>query len=73
MPFRRARVQITMLADTYAACKALADAMRTALNSYSDTVSGTVVHSVLLDNEHDDHGDNVGIDVIRQDYLVLYT
>ena len=49
----RSRWQINCVADSYSALRALADAVRKALDGYCDTASSTKIDACFLDNEND--------------------
>lgn len=49
----RVRFQLTMAAATYAAMKALANAVRVALDGYRGTVSGVFVQAALSEGERE--------------------
>jgi hypothetical protein len=51
--FARATLQVSCYADGYKQAKALATAVRTALNGFSGTVGEIRIQSALLDDERD--------------------
>ncbi len=70
---KRARVQLTLLGTTYASAKSVGAAIQAALHGYKATIGGSVIHHALLVNEYDSFGDSTDLDVVRQDYQMLYT
>lgn len=69
----RKRIQISSVADTYAAMKSLAVAVRGALSGYQGTTAAVKIHSSFLVNEFDSFGAENDINVNRQDYMIIYT
>lgn len=68
------RIQVDIIAATYAAVKTLADAVRSALNGWT---SAGAVSSCLLDNELDGFDDptdasDKGVCRVIQDYIAWY-
>lgn len=49
----RPRYQYTCIAATYAAAKALANAVREVLDGYSGTTNGVQIETILIENEMD--------------------
>lgn len=66
------RFQVEAWAETYSGAKTLADAIRDALDDYSGTVSGTVIHSCLIDSERDVYESEIEIYRVIQDYFVWH-
>ena len=66
----RCRVQITCMDDDYAGAKALAAAVKAALNGYNGTASTVRIYGALLDNELDERGLTDDIYSVIQDYMI---
>jgi hypothetical protein len=64
------RFQIEAWAETYTGAKTLADAIRNALDDYSGTAAGTVIHSCLIESERDTYESEIEIYRIMQDYMI---
>lgn len=64
-----ARVQVKACASTRAGAKALAEQHRAALQRYGGTVASTVIHDCYLVDEDEMVEPEVGIYVVRQDYM----
>ena len=69
----RKRIQITSVAETYAAAKGLAVAIRDALSGYQGTTATVKIHSSFLLNEFDSFGDQNDLQINRQDFMIMYT
>lgn len=67
-----ARIQITCLAATYTAAKALAAAVRTALHGASGSWGGLSVGECRVDNERDEYSRPFTASVVRLDVMVWY-
>lgn len=70
--YAQARLQITMIDDDYGDCKALAAAVKAALNGYSGTAASQKIFSSHFKNEYDGYGKENRQHVIRQDYMIAY-
>jgi hypothetical protein len=69
----RARVQVTAVADTYPAVKALAKLITTACNHRQGTYNGVVTDSVIKDGVSADYRDDVtGVFYSTVDFRVAY-
>ena len=66
------RFQIEAWAETYTGAKTLADAIRNALDDYSGTAAGTVIHSCLIESERDTYESEIEIYRIMQDYMIWH-
>lgn len=66
------RFQVEAWAETYSGAKTLADAIRIALDDYSGTASGTVIHSCLIDSERDVYESEIEKYRIIQDYFIWH-
>lgn len=70
---RRARVQITCHADTYAGAKSLAGAVKTSLAGYRGSGGGLDVHGALVTNIYDGYGGPLAErPVQRLDVMIWY-
>lgn len=69
----RARVQVTCVARTYSEVKALATAVRKALEGVMGTVGGATVQGSWLETDADEYGDAEGLHSVRQDFMVWVT
>lgn len=68
-----ARMQLTMLASTYSGAKALAEAVRAALDGVGHATWGTVpVERSFLENDSDAWADRFEAPVVRHDYSIWY-
>jgi hypothetical protein len=67
---RRVRIQLDCYAETYDAARALADAVRNALNGWRDLSLGVQVAKLAPDSEQDLHEDEVGSYRVTMDFLV---
>lgn len=66
------RFQLTCQASSYAGAKALAVAVRRALESWVGAASDPAVMASFVDNESDGYGDNVQAPVVRMDVLIAH-
>lgn len=69
------RVQVTSWAETYSEAKALAEAVRVALQRFSGTVGGLEVLDVMAEAELDLYGDDEsdsGVHAVAQDFTVIH-
>ncbi len=66
------RFQVEAWAATYAEVKALANAIREALDGYSGTVSGCKVRSILIQSERDSYESAVECHRVIQDYMIWH-
>lgn len=71
--FCRSRVQIDALADTYTAAKALATAVRKALNGYSGPFGMLEAHYARLDTDQDFAEDAGAFSRIAMDFIITHT
>ena len=69
----RARMQVTCVATSYSAVKALAAAVRKALEGVMGTVGGLALQGSWLETDADEYGDAEGLHSVRQDFMVWYT
>ena len=67
------RFQIEAWAETYAAAKALAAAMREALDGYSGTVEGVDIGSCLIDSERDIYENEIEVYRVVQDWMIWHS
>jgi hypothetical protein len=71
-----ARFQFDAWATTYASAKAIADALRAALNGYKGTITSgadsVVVQAALIDGESSEPDVEAGLARVRSDYFVWY-
>jgi hypothetical protein len=68
----RPRFQFAILAETYAAARAVAEAIRLTLNGYAGTVSGTTIQSIQLQNEIDQYDKGENRPVILIDFYIYH-
>ena len=73
-----ARLQFDIFATTYAAAESLRDAIREAIDQYTGTSSGVVIHSCNATNHLDlfdepVHGDAVGLYQMVSDYEIIHS
>lgn len=73
----QARVQIDCYADGYAAVKTLAEAVRSALDSYSGIVAGYVIQGIFKEDSSDSpeaplHGEGRAVNRVTTDFMVWY-
>ena len=68
-----ARVQVTVMADSYESQKAVMALVRAALPRSRGVVDGTAVDNIVPDNEGPDFTDEAGIFMGSIDYRVTYT
>ena len=66
------RFQVEAWDLTYTAAKTLADAIRNALDDYTGTAAGTVIHSCLIESERDTYESEIEIYRIMQDYMIWH-
>lgn len=66
------RLQIDSYATTFASARAVADAVRAALNGASVTIGDVVIHAINFENQIDNWGDWLEIWRITQDYMVQW-
>ena len=66
------RVQVDSWASTYAGVKALADAVRKALDGYRDTIASIRIGGVIMDGEVDIYEPGVEEYRVTQDYIVWH-
>jgi hypothetical protein len=64
------RFQLDAFAETYTGAKALANAIREALDGYRGTAAGTRIGSCLIDSERDIYESEIEIYRISQDYMI---
>lgn len=69
----RPRVQTTAQAATYAEAKALAAAIRGALNGFVGEIGGVKVQAALAEDEADEFGVSSDIHAVRQDWFIWQT
>ena len=67
-----ARIQLTLIASSYANAKALGTAVRTAMAGLRGSMGAVVVNACLFDNERDDWATVFEKPVVRHDYLIWY-
>lgn len=70
--YETARFQIDSYAATSAAVRAVANAVRDALNGLSGTAGGVVIHVISFENQVDEWGDLLDVWRITQDYMVQW-
>lgn len=68
----RERVQIDVIADTYTACRSLADALRSALDGHSGTMGDVNVHYAHLQNQQDFYDGESAFSRISMDFVITY-
>jgi hypothetical protein len=68
----RPRMQIDSWAETYLEAKALAAAVRRALDGYAGPMGAAQVGAVSLDDERDIHEDEPKVSRVTQDYLISH-
>ena len=73
-----ARLQFDILATTYAAAESLREAIREAIDQYTGTSSGVVIHSCNATSHLDlfdepVHGDAVGLYQMVSDYEIIHS
>ena len=66
------RFQIEAWAKASTGVKTLADAIRNALDDYTGTASGTVIHSCLIDSERDAYESAIEVYRVIQDYFIWH-
>jgi len=70
------RFQFDAWATTYASARAIADALRAALNGYKGTITSgadsVVVQSILIDGESSEPDLVAGLARIRSDYVIYH-
>lgn len=67
------RVQVTVMADSYATQKSVLALVRAALPRSRGSVNGVAVDSILIDTEGPDFTDEAGLYMGSIDYRVTYT
>ena len=67
------RFQVEAWATTYAAAKALANAIREALDGYKGTVGTVVIGSILIESERDVYEDAVSCHRVIMDFFVWHS
>lgn len=70
--FAESRIQVDLYADGYAEVRALADAVRQALDGFRGESAGEDVFSVFLENEVPEWGDVLEVYRVTQDYMVTW-
>jgi hypothetical protein len=65
----RPRVQVTASANSYAQAKAVAAAVRGALDGLRATVAGVEVQGAWLDGDVDEYGDDGELRSVRMDFM----
>jgi len=66
------RVQVDLYADSFAEVRALADAVRVALNGYHGLSADERIWVIMFENEMDEWGDLLTVWRITQDYRVMW-
>lgn len=66
----RPRFQITCLATSYSSAKAVANAVRGALNGYVGTAATVEIQASFIQNEFDTFTDDDDLHTVRQDYYI---
>jgi hypothetical protein len=69
----RVRVQVTCVASSYSAVKALATAVRKAMEGVMGTVGGVGVQGSWLETDADEYGDAETLHSVRQDFMIWHT
>jgi hypothetical protein len=72
VPLARVRMQLTIVADGYAAVTAVGDLIRGALHGVAWEATLGTVHSSLLDSSSDEWAETGERFIVRQDYLIMY-
>lgn len=68
----RPRVQLTILANSYAAAKATAAACMAALDGYRGSIGGVSVGVAAAEDEEDQFGLSNNLHAVRQDYFIWH-
>lgn len=68
----RARIQLTVWADTYVAARSIIKAIRLLMDGTTGTWSGTRIGSVRVENELDAFGEETKIYGRQLDLMILY-
>lgn len=69
------RFQFDAWGTSYASCKAVADAIRAALNGYRGTMGGAdpvTVQGALIDDERYDNSPDTGMERIMSDFIIWH-
>lgn len=71
------RVQVDCYATTYTQVRKMADVIRLAINGFRGTVLGKEIQGVFLEDDRDsyeppEHGDEVGVHRVSNDYFVWF-
>ena len=66
------RIQINSYAAKYTGAKALAQQVRIALQRWSGTSAGVVIHDIFIENDRDNYDDEVEAWRVIADYLVQH-
>lgn len=68
----RPRFQFTSVARSYSDVKAVANALRGALDAYGGTAASVLVFTMLSQNEFDTFSDDGDLHTVRQDFYVWH-
>ena len=68
----QARIQLTCIADSYDAAKAVADAVRSSLDGFSGTMGGINVGACFVTNDRDDWAASLDMPVVRLDVIIWH-
>ena len=68
----RPRFQFSCTATTYSAARAVANAIRAALDGYNDTANGVRIMAAFTQNEFDGFTDTDDLWTVYQDYFVWH-
>lgn len=66
------RFQLDMYAGSYLEAKALADAVRVAIDGYKGTVEGVEIQAIFLENDDDGHDDELKVYWFQADYIIWH-
>ena len=69
----RTRVQVTCVSRSYSEVKALAAAVRTAMQGVMGSVGGVTLQGSWLETDADEYGDAETLHSVRQDYMIWHT
>lgn len=69
----RERVQIDILGQTYTQCKAISEAVRLALDGFSNTMGDMNVHYAHLDSQQDFYDSEAAFSRISLDFIITHT
>ena len=69
----RVRVQVTCVSRSYSEVKALAAAVRTAMQGVMGSVGGVTLQGSWLETDADEYGDAETLHSVRQDYMIWHT